>query len=302
MENANKDVNQVINQMQMIKFQGVFMAALELLKKEPVYLFALFMAPLLVNGILEGYVYPPILGAVLTTGALVTTLLSIVFAIVSALIAFFGTGLILRAASRVFEGKKVDIGETVSFVQNHYVDAIKLAIQLFIYTGAWLILVYLAVTALMVPIAPGIALTLGMLTLPAVVVYIIIFFKKIVNSSMAPAIFWSAEKPEIEGSLKKSLDLCDKLTWTIFGNYVLMGLVGALASFVIIAVLGAILVVLGRGGMVVTAALSSGVIGTFYAVFQYCLKGQVEKFRSSTAHHAAPAHHEAHHDGTHTHS
>lgn len=136
MENANKDVNQVINQMQMIKFQGVFKAALDLLKKEPVILIALFLAPVLVNGILEGYVYPPILGGVSTTGAIVTILLGILFGIISALIAFFGTGLILNAASHVYAGKKVDVAKAVSFVQTHYVDAIKLAIQLFVYTGA----------------------------------------------------------------------------------------------------------------------------------------------------------------------
>lgn len=108
---------------------------------------------------------------------------------------------------------------------------------------------------------------------------------------MSYAIFWSAEKPEVDGSLKKSLELCDKLTWTIFGNYVLMGLVGALASFLIIAVIGAVLSAMGSAGMTITTAIATGLVGTFYAVFQYCLKGQVEKFRASS-HHAAPAHHE----------
>jgi MFS family permease len=292
MENANKDVNQVINQMQMIKFQGVFMAAWNLLLKEPVLLIALVLAPMLLNGILEGYVWPPLLNASAASSAIGAVLLSIVLGIVSALIAFFGSGLILRAASRVFDGKKIDVGETVSFVQAHFVDAIKLAIQLFIYTGAWLILVYLAAMVLLVPLAPAVAGILTMLLPIALIVYIIAFFKKIINSSMSYAIFWSAEKPEVDGSLKRSLELCDKLTWTIFGNYILLGLVGALASFVIVAVFGAILAVLGRGGVALTSAIASGVIGTFYALFQYCLKGQVEKFRGST-------HHEAHHAASH---
>lgn len=294
MENANKDVNQVVNQMQMIKFQGVFKAALGLLKKEPVLLIALFLAPLLVNSVLEGYVYPPVLGGVVNMGAIVSIIVSVLFGIISALIAFFGTGLILRAASHVFDGKKIDVSKTVGFVQHHYIDAIKLAIQLFIYTGAWLIIVYLAATAILVPFVPAVAGILAMLTPLAMIAYIVIFFKKIVNSSMSYAIFWSADKPEVDGSLKKSLDLCDKLTWTIFGNYLLMGIVGALASFVIVAVFGSLLAALGRGGVAVTTAISTGLVGTFYAVFQYCLKAQVEKFRGSS-HHAAPAHHESTH-------
>jgi MFS family permease len=291
MENANKDVNQVINQMQMIKFQGVFMAAWNLLLKEPLLLIALVLAPMLLNGILEGYVWPPLLNATMNAGALTSVVVAILLSIVSALIAFFGSGLILRAASRVFDGKKIDVSEIVAFVQKHFIDAIKLAIQLFIYTGAWLVIVYMLAMALLLPLAPAVSGILAMLMPIAVIVYIIAFFKKIVNSSLSFAIFWSAEKPEVEGSLKKSLELCDKLTWTIFGNYILLGLVGALASFVIIAVLGAVLVVLGRGGVAVTSAIASGLVGTFYALFQYCLKGQVEKFRG--AHHGETSHHHA---------
>jgi len=289
MENANKDVNQVINQMQMIKFQGVFMAAWNLLLKEPLLLIALVLAPMLLNGILEGYVWPPLLNATMNAGALTSVVVAILLSIVSALIAFFGSGLILRAASRVFDGKKIDVSEIVAFVQKHFIDAIKLAIQLFIYTGAWLVIVYMLAMALLLPLAPAVSGILAMLMPIAVIVYIIAFFKKIVNSSLSFAIFWSSEKPEVEGSLKKSLELCDKLTWTIFGNYILLGLVGALASFVIIAVLGAVLVVLGRGGVAVTSAIASGLVGTFYALFQYCLKGQVEKFRG--AHHGDTVHH-----------
>ena len=281
MENPNKDVNQVINQMQMIKFQGIFKATFNLLKKEPLILIGLFLAPLLVNGILTGYVFPPIYSAVFNSGMIVTMILSLVFALISALIGFFGSGLILRAASRVFEGKKIDIAATVSFVQTHYIDAIKLAIKLFIYTGAWVMLVYLGVVAGLFPIAPAISGILALLIPLVAIIYLVLFFKKIVNASMSFAIFWSSEKPEIAGSLKRSLELCDKLTWTIFGNYVLMGLVGALASFVILAVFTPLFLVIGQGGVAIASAISAGIVGTFYAVFQYCLKGQVEKFRDS---------------------
>jgi len=288
------DVNKVINQMQMIKFQGVFMATMELLKKEPIMLVALFIAPLIVTGLLENYIYPPILGAASAGGALVVVILGIVLAVLSALISFFGFGLLMRATSNVFDGKKVDVGALLPFVQKYFVDAIKLAIQLFIYTGAWIVLAYFILAALLIPVAVSLSGMLMMLAPLAVIIYIVLFFKKLINASMSYAIFWSAEKPEVDGSLKRSLELCEGLSWTIFGNYLLMGLVGVLVSFVLVAVLGAILLILGRLGAAVAGAVAGGVVGTFYSVFQYCLKGQVEKFRGghhAEAVHHAPAHH-----------
>jgi len=143
------------------------------------------------------------------------------------------------------------------------------------------------------PILPSISGILAMLSPLAVIVYIIVFFKKIINASMSYAVFWSAEKPEVEGSLKRSLQLCEGLTWTIFGNYVLMGIVGVLMSAVLVAVLGAVLAVLGDAAASLTAAIAGALVGTFYALFQYCLKGQVEKFRGGKAesHEKATAHH-----------
>ncbi len=298
MEHTQKtDVNNVVNQMKMIKFQGVFMAAWEMLKKEPVLLIALFLAPLVVTGILEAYVYPPLLGVTAAGGAIVSVVLAIVLSVVSALISFFGFGLIMRAASFVFDGKKLDVNAILAFVQKHFVDAIKLAIQLFIYTGAWIILAYLVVMTLAFPLSIGLAGMLTMLFPLAVIIYIVIFFKKLVNASMSYAIFWSADKPEIDGSLKKSLELCEGLTWTIFGNYVLIGIVGAIASAILVGILGAVLAVLGKAATTLAAAFASGVIGTFYTLFQYSLKGQVEKFRGGH-HHAAPEHHAPTHHHT----
>lgn len=296
MENQKpEDVNKVLNQMQAIKFKGVFMAALDLLKREPILLIALFLAPVLVTGLLESYAYPPIYGAVSSAGAVVFIILTILFAIISALISFFGSGLLFNAASHVYDHKKVDVGKSVAFVQTHFVDAIKLAIKLFVYTGAWIILAYFLAMTILLPFVPSLAGILAMLSPIAVIVYIIVFFKKIINASMSYAIFWSAEKPGVEASLKRSLELCEGLTWTVFGNYLLMGLVGAVAGIVLTAVLAAILVILGDAATAITAAVTAGIIGTFYACFQYCLKGQMEKFRGghhghtsehSTAHHA----------------
>lgn len=287
MENAHKnDVNQVLDKMKMIKFQEVFMAAVELLKKEPIMLLALFFAPLVVNAVLESYVYPLILTPV-AAQPIVALVLTLVFSVVSALIGFFGFGLLVRAASKVYAGQKVDPGETVAFVQKHFVDAIKLAIKLFIYTGAWILLAYFLVAGLLTVVAPALAIILMALSPIAVIVYIVLFFKKMVNSSMSYAIFFSEEKPEIEGSLKRSLELCESITWTLVGNYVLMGLVNAVISMIIVAILGAILLAVGTFGTALAAAVSSAVVGTLGVLFQYCLKGQVEKFRGHSAHHSA---------------
>lgn len=295
MENQKQeDVNKVLNQMQAIKFKGVFMAALDLLKREPVLLIALFLAPVLVTGLLEAYAYPPVYSSLASSGAVVVIILTILFAIISALISFFGSGLLFNAASHVYDHKKVNVGESVAFVQTHFVDAIKLAIRLFVYTGAWTILAYFLAMTILLPFVPSLAGVLVMLSPIAVIVYIIVFFKKIINASMSYAVFWSAEKPEVEASLKRSLDLCEGLTWTVFGNYLLVGLVGFLVGIVLTAVLAAILVILGNAATSITAAITAGIIGTFYACFQYCLKGQMEKFRGG--HHAPPAEHStAHH-------
>lgn len=284
MENAHKnDVNQVLDKMKMIKFQEVFMAAVNLLKKEPVMLLALFFAPLLVNALLESYVFPLILTP-LATMPIVALVVSLLLQVVSALIGFFGFGLLVRAASKVYAGHKVDPQETVSFVQKHFVDAIKLAIKLFVYTGAWILIAYFLVAGLMTVVAPALAITLMALSPVAVIIYIVLFFKKMVNSSMSYAIFFSEEKPEVEGSLKRSLDLCESITWTLVGNYFLMGLVNAIISAIVVGILTAILVAVGTFGAALAAAVSSALVGTLGVLFQYCLKGQVEKFRGG--HHA----------------
>jgi hypothetical protein len=290
MENANKeDVNKVLNQMQAIKFKGVFMAAMDLLKREPLILIALFLAPLLVNGLLESYAYPPALLAVMDFGAIVSVVLVIVFGIISALIGFFGTGLLFNAASKVYDKKKVDVGTTFGFVKQYYVEAIKLAIKLFIFTGAWIMVLYIVLVAVLLPIIPAVSGILAMLMPLAALIYIVIFFKKIINASMSYAVFWAAEKPGAEASLKKSLALCEGLTWTIVGNYILMALVGVLISAVLVAILSAVLSVLGDAAGAITMAISAGIVGTFYALFQYCLKAQVEKFRAGQASHAPKA-------------
>jgi len=84
---------------------------------------------------------------------------------------------------------------------------------------------------------------------------------------MSYAIFWSAEKPEVDGSLKRSLELCEGLSWTIFGNYLLMGLVGVLVSFVLVAVLEQYFFILGRLGAAVAGAVAGGVVGTSIPFF-----------------------------------
>lgn len=285
--------------MQMVKFQGVFMAAWELLKKEPLMLIALFLAPMVVTGLLESYLYPPILAAVYNTGAIVVIILGLLLTLVSVIINFFGFGMVMRAASHVFDGKKLDVAALFSFVQTHFVNAIKLAINLFVYTGGWIMIAYFLVAAILLPFVPALSGMLMMLSPLAVIVYLVLFFTKIINASMSYAIYWSAEKPEVDGSLKRSLELCNGLTWTIFGNYLLMGLVGAVASAILIGVLGAVFAVLGRAAASLAGAFAGGVVGTFYTLFQYCLKGQVEKFRGS--HHVAPEHHAPaeHHTPTH---
>jgi hypothetical protein len=283
MENAHKnDMNGLINQMQMIKFQSVFMAALDLLKKQPLLLIGLFLAPMLVNAVIQNYVMIPL--QVAMPGLMGGIVVSALFGVLSAVIGLIGTGLLLRAASQVFDGKKVDLKALASFVEKHIVDAIRLAIKLFIFTGGWLMIAYMAVVALLLPIAPALSATLGLLSPIAVIVYVIVFFKKIVDASLSYAIFWSAEAPTPDGAMKKSLELAEGLSMTIFGNYLLISLIGMVISMVLMPVLLAIFAVVGSFGIQLAGAIIGGLLGTFYVLFQYCLKGQIEKFRAGGHH------------------
>jgi|GEM_PF-5532924 len=285
METSHKnDMNGLINQMQMIKFQSVFMAALDLLKKQPVLLIGLFLAPMLVNAVIQNFVMMPISLAMASSGVIGVMVVSVLFGVLSAVIGLIGTGLLLRAAGQVFDGKKVDLKALVSFVEKHLVDAIRLAIKLFIFTGGWVMLAYMAVVALVLPFAPALSATLTMLLPIALIVYVFVFFKKIVNSSLSYAIFWSAEAPTPDGAMKKSLELSEGLSMTIFGNYLLIGLIGMVLSMVLMPVLLAIFAVVGRFGIELAGAVIGGLLGTFYVLFQYCLKGQIEKFRAGGHH------------------
>lgn len=285
MEHTNKapDANEMIKQMQMIKFGGVFNAALDVLKKEPVMLVALFLAPMVVTGLLDAYVWP-LITTPLAVQPIVVVLLSIVFAVVDALIGFFGFGMLVRAVSKVFAGQKVDAMATFNFVKAHFVNAVKLAINMFVFTGAWLILAYFAAVVILLPIVPAVSGLLGMLSPIALIVYIVVFFKKIMQASMGYAVYWSAETPAADAALKRSIELGTGIEMTLFGNYFLMGLIGGVVTMVLSGILVAILGVLGKGAVAIAAAAAAGVVGAFYASFQYSLKGQVEKFRGG--HHA----------------
>ena len=286
METSHKnDMNGLINQMQMIKFQSVFMAALDLLKKQPVLLIGLFLAPMLINAVIQNFIMMPISLAMASSGLIGVMIVSVLFGVLAAVIGLIGTGLLLRAASQVFDGKKVDLKALASFVEKHFVDAIRLAIKLFIFTGGWLMIAYMAVVALLLPIAPALSATLGLLSPIALIVYVIVFFKKIVNASLSYAIFWSAEAPlSPDGSLKKSLELAEGLSMTIFGNYLLISIIGMVISMVLMPVLLAIFAVTGDFGIQLSGAVIGGLLGTFYVLFQYCLKGQIEKFRAGGHH------------------
>lgn len=285
MEHTNKtpDANEMIKQMQMIKFGGVFNAALDVIKKEPIMLIALFLAPMIVTGVLDAYIWPLALTP-LAAQPIVVAVLSVVFAVIDVLIGFFGFGMLIHAVAKVFGGHKVDPMATFNFVKTHFVNAVKLAINMFVFTGAWLVLVYVAATIVLLPIVPAVAGILGMLSPIALIVYIIVFFKKIMQASMGYAVYWSAENPAAEAALKRSIELGTGIEMTLFGNYFLMGLIGGVVTVLLSGILGAILGVLGKGAVAIAAAAAAGVVGTFYASFQYSLKGQVEKFRGG--HHA----------------
>jgi len=235
-------------------------------------------------------------------------LLALIFILLNAAISFFGLGALVRATQYINKGKAINLGEIYNYVKQHFVGGIKLAIRLFFYTGAWIPIVYLLIIGALTTFGLysgktgaamlGLAGLLGLLFVFVIIAYIIIFFKKIINSSFSYIYFFTDEHPEVEPSLQSSIKTCEHLTWTIFGNYFLMGIVAWFIALVLGAIFTPIFIALGLGGnqiggSAILASLIGAVVGILSFVFQYQLREQVEAFRSSGK---SSIHHEEHHD------
>jgi hypothetical protein len=258
-------------------FMASFMPAWELFKKDPVNFILVFALPVVIGAVLSFLIVPLLLGSLLYGNLLVAGLVTLVFVILSALFQFYAYGCALRAIVDREKKGKIDFKSVLMFVKDHFADAVKLGIKVFMFTGAWI--------PLAVALAGAVLAALGLLPLAALaftafpivgIVVFIVNFKKFVNSSFALLYFYESESPKVEDSLKASLNMAEGKTWTLFWNYIMIGL----ATGVVSAIISSILFPIFRPVTADTSfasSLASAVIGSFTVIFQYMTKWNAEK-------------------------
>ncbi len=295
MNNSSQpNMDQLLSQMQAVKFGAVFSAAFNLLKKNPLVLMGLFFVPMLIAQLIQQYLF----GQPASLNSVAFGLMPLLAGVVSALIGLFATGLVLQAAHQTHEGKKVDALALANQVKNRFLDAIRLIIKVFVFTGGWILIAYFAATALLLPISLALSGLLALLTPVAVILYIVFYFPKIIDSSLAATIFWTDDHIRPDAALQKSIDISKNLRMTIFGNYLILGLISMLLSMLLGAPLMlSLLLSAGQMGAAFGSAVISGIFGTFALLFVYSLKLQIEHFRTGDHHHASHAGHDHDHSG-----
>lgn len=110
-------------------------------------------------------------------------------------------------------------------------EAIILAIRLFIYTYAWIITILVAVIAISPIIGIEIRLLVAVISI-AILILFIFLIKRMIAVSFAFPLFLTEEKMESKQALEQSIVLSKGHLSTIFVNFLLLGIVAAIITFV----------------------------------------------------------------------
>jgi hypothetical protein len=292
------DVADLQKQLQKIKFLPLLEMAFNLFLKNWQYLLSISVVCYLIIAVIDTYVFPPII-SMLSFGGVIGALLGMLLQIlVSMVLGVLAVGVIIRVVKLVHDGGEIIIPNLVTFAKNNAANGIKLCIDLIIYNGYWMILVYEVALLVLTLLAlgngtmlngpmTGLVTFLASLFPIACLIWFVVFFKKIIGSAFAFWIFYSSDTPKREGALEKSVKVAENLTWTIFANIVLISLVTGLVGAVISMILTPFFAPIGWGFrqsatmMMSTGsfqgALVSGLVTPLLVAFVYKLIEQAEK-------------------------
>jgi len=265
---------------QEVKFQTLLQDAVEVVKKNPVAIFASFVGSSLIGAIityslitLSVNIFATAGAAVFTAGVALATILGI---IINILVNFFGYAMTAKASMLEYD-KHSDLSSLFSFVKARFSDLIKLSIDIFMYTGAWIIIAYaliMGALALLSPFLPFLLPIVGIMGLAFIVVILgvfIMYFKKMISSSFAYLVYLGEEKSDPKSALKRSIEIAESHVWTIFANMFILSIITGIISSIF------------KSTGDIVSAIVAGIIGAFTIVFQVTLKKTIEK----SSHHIA---------------
>ncbi len=296
---SNVSASDLMKKMKKIRFLTVFEETVNLVMKGPLHLLVIAAIPFVGLAAIETYVYPFLFEPLANLGA-IFVVVGILLAMVIALsVAIATSGALIKALKQLENGEDIKFPVLIDFVKDNFRKSIDLSIEILKYTAGWILLAYALVIALLTQglmyadggAFAGVASLLTFLAglFPIVmIVYLIFYFTKIVNSSFAWYVFWSAEKPRVDGAIKRSLEITDNMTWAIFANYILISLLAGLFSFLFLTILQPFFIPLGWmhgggmqmwGGHTIAGAIINAVVCPFMLGFGYKLKLQAEKMK-----------------------
>ncbi len=279
MTKQKETVSKVMKKMQKIKVTDVLAKTGDLFITNPLYFIVIPLVQYLIVGLLGIYAYPPMVDAIANGNPIALGIGLLIVALISMAIYLFGFGMLVKVTDWSENGKKINIQKALDFVRKYYIDGLKLVVEIIKYNGAWMFLVYAALS-LVFPVL------LALMPI-AIVIYIIVFFRKLMETVMALYIFFSAEKPNVEEALKESIKKADELIWSIFANLVFMGVISGVAWWILTILLSSLLRPMGiiPGGMYYgyglgggwASILASAIICSFSTIYVYKLKEIISK-------------------------
>lgn len=297
-EKKSPTVSDIMKKAKKISFLNVLEMTVQICIKKPLHLIGIALFPYLIIAILESYIYPGIIKSMIVGGPFSIVLGVLVLLAISVAIYLLISGMLIRTVDLIDKNEKLLIAKILQYVKENFINALKLAVEIIKYTKLWIMIAYfgiitvLAIAILYVgqsAVAPFLGLYGILVSLApiAIIVYIIIYFRHIIHSSFAWFIFFSSEKPSVNHSMNRSLEIAKDMTWAIFVNYVLVFALGALFSWILSLILIPFLAPIGwahsyyftYGSVTVLGALIYAIVCPFTIAFIYKLKQQVEKMK-----------------------
>lgn len=274
------DVNEALQQIQSVKWTELIKKTIELLKKNPVYLVGVAAVPVLVVALLDIFVFP----ALFTVSIFASGILAGVLLILQLLLAI-AAGLISWAAAvhalYQIDQNKVNPNQLISSIQSSLNAFVQLVKDVLIFTKGWIPLSVAIALALLgfgftlgLPQLTALALVLSPFALIGYLVYLILFFKPLMQSAFAYLNFFYTDKPDAKHSLSHSIETAKGKEFAILGNTILTGLVVQISIGIISSILSAIFAPIGLVPAInaILTAGSTVIMVTFLLVLRDALK------------------------------
>lgn len=249
----------------------------ELFKKNPLNFILVFALPVIFGALIMLVLFPMIFGSLYYGNLFLAGIITLLFMVLLYIFQYYAYGCALRAISDQEKKAKIDIKEVMMFVKDHFIDSVKVAIKVFIYTQAWIPLVVFLAGILVSAMGYYSMGPLLLMAAPIVaIVILIIYFKRIVNASFSLMYFFDMENPKVDEAFDASLKMAEGKTITLFSNYVMIGLVTGLAAAIIGAIINPIFYSID-GGAGLASNIAGAVVGAFAVIGQFMTKLNAEK-------------------------